>query len=399
MSSYRVISQDNHVIEPYDLWTSRAESKFAWRVPHVESLEEGDVWFCDGLKMGSVDGGSANVGDRFEDPENKMSKLITINDVRPGGYLPEEHVKDLDIDGQDVSIVYPTKGFLLFAVPDGALLDAICRSYNDWVGEFCGAFPKRIKGIAMINTDDVQVGVKELERCAKMGFVGAMIASYPSVAQLYDNPAYEPFWAAAQDLEMPLSLHISCNRYSPSEEFADPANRWARPAVIMNYAYWPQMSLADIIFSGVFERYPKLQVGSVEYELSWATHFLDRLDYTYTDRMPPKLDATTKSPSQNRAAWSIRRPLANPMVRFKDGVLPSDFFHSNVFLGFQEDALGIRDRHIIGVDNLQWGSDYPHTESTFPRSREILENILADCTEEEKAKIVGGNAERIYRLD
>ena len=384
MSSYRVISQDNHIIEPPDLWTSRAESKYAWRVPHVESLEEGDVWFCDGRKIGGVSGGSANVGNRFVDPDNKGFSF-RINDIRPGGWLPEEHVKDLDIDGQDVSIVYPTKGFLLYGIPDGDLLNALCRSYNDWVGEFCGAIPKRLKGIAMLNVDDVEVGVRELERCAKMGFVGAMIPVYPLEEQLYDNPAYEPLWAAAQDLGMPLSLHIAGNRYSPVQEFADPDI--ARPAFICNAAYWPQMSLTDIIFSGVFERYPKLQVGSVEHELSWAPHFLDRIDYTYTDRMPPPIES------------SQGRPSAHPQVRFKDGVLPSDFFHSNVFMGFQEDALGIRDRHIIGVDNLQWGSDYPHAESTFPRSREILENILADCTEEEKAKIVGGNAERIYRLD
>ena len=77
---------------------------------------------------------------------------------------------------------------------------------------------------------------------------------------------------------------------------------------------------------------------------------------------------------------------------------PSDYFHRNVFLGFQEDDLGIRLRDIIGVDNLQWGSDYPHMESTFPKSQEILEEILMDCTEEEKAKIAGGNAARVYRL-
>ena len=384
MASYRVISQDNHIIEPYDLWTSRAESKYAWRVPHVESLEEGDWWFCDGRKIGNVTGGSGNVGNRFIDPDNKKRNL-RVNDVHPGGYIPEEHVKDLDIDGQDVSIVYPTEGFLLYGIPDGELLDSICRSYNDWVGEFCGTIPKRLKGIAMLNVDDVGVGIKELERCAKMGFVGAMIPVYPLPEQLYDNPMYEPLWAAAQDLGMPLSLHIAGNRYSPVQEFADPDI--ARPAFICNAAYWPQMSLADIIFSGVFERYPKLQVGSVEHELSWATHFLDRLDYTYTDRMPPPID-----PSQGR-------PSTHKRTRFKDGVLPSDFFHSNVFLGFQEDAMGIRDRHIIGVDNLQWGADYPHAESTFPRSREILENILADCTEEEKAKIAGGNTARIYHLD
>ena len=80
-------------------------------------------------------------------------------------------------------------------------------------------------------------------------------------------------------------------------------------------------------------------------------------------------------------------------------MLPSDYFHRNVFLGFQEDGLGIRDRDIIGVDNILWGSDYPHQESTFPRSREILEEILVDCTEDEKAKIVGGNAKRVYHLD
>ena len=78
---------------------------------------------------------------------------------------------------------------------------------------------------------------------------------------------------------------------------------------------------------------------------------------------------------------------------------PATFFHNNVFLGFQEDALGIRDRHIIGVDQLLWGGDYPHTESTFPRSRQILEEILAECSEEEKAKIVAGNAARVYGFD
>ena len=136
------------------------------------------------------------------------------------------------------------------------------------------------------------------------------------------------------------------------------------------------MSITDIIFTGVFERYPKLQIGAVEHELSWAPHFLDRIDYNYSQRA---------------------RGISG--CRFKNMMLPSDFFHRNVFLGFQEDALGIKLRDIIGVDTLQWGSDYPHQESTFPRSRQILEEILADCTEEEKAKIAGGNAARIYDLD
>ena len=136
------------------------------------------------------------------------------------------------------------------------------------------------------------------------------------------------------------------------------------------------MSLTHMIFSGVFERYPKLQIGAIEEQLMWVPYFLDRIDYHYTQ-------AAT----------------GTGVYRFKDDAFPSDFFHRNVFLSFQEDSLGIKLRDVIGVDGLLWGSDYPHQEATWPRSREIIEEILVDCTEKEKVKIVGGNAARIYRLD
>ena len=373
MSSYRVISSDDHVVEPVDLWTSRAESKFKYRVPHVESLEEGDWWFCDGRRALALGAAGALAGVRFEEPEN-LTREARMEEVRPGGYIPEEHIKDMDIDGIDVSIIYPTVGLVIYSMPDSELLTFNCRIYNDWLGEFCGAFPKRLKGIAMLNLDDVQVGVKELERCAKKGFAGAMISVYPPEKRPYDQPEYEPLWAAAQDLEMPLSLHVGTNRPGPDQEYLILTRS---PAAMANLEHWVRMSLANIIFGGVFERYPKLQVGSVEHELSWAPNFLERIDYNYTQRVTELFGED----------------------RFKSDALPSDFFHNNVFLGFQEDGLGIRLRDVIGVDNLMWGSDYPHAESTFPRSREILEEILTDCTEEEKAKIVGGNAARVYGLD
>ena len=373
MADRRIISSDNHVIEPVDLWTSRVEPKYAWRAPHVEDLgDQGDFWVCDGRKIIGVTGGSDKVGVRFEDPDLMHAAGKTEN-VRPGGYDPDEHVKDLDIDGMDVSILYPTVGFMLYGLPDSELLDSLCKSYNDWVEEFCSANPKRLKGIAMFNVDDVGVGIKELERAHKMGFIGAMLAVYPLEGHFYNLPKYDDLWAASVDLGMPLSLHIAGNRYSPVQELADPDI--ARPAFICNSDYWPRMSICDMIFGGVFQRFPKLQVGSVEHELAWVPHFLDRMDYTYSQR--------------------------GNMVgkgNFKDGVLPSDFFRSNCFVGFQEDAVGIRDRHAIGVDTLQWGADYPHSEGTFPRSQEIIEAILADCTEEEKNKIVGGNVARVYNL-
>ena len=133
MSSYRVISADNHVFEPPDLWTSRAEAKFKERAPRVESLEAGDFWFCDGNRVLGVEG-NAREAPRSEE-------------VRLGGYIPEEHAKDMDMDGVDVNLVYPTIGLFLYSGPDSDLLTSNIRSYNDWVGEFCNAIPSRLKGV------------------------------------------------------------------------------------------------------------------------------------------------------------------------------------------------------------------------------------------------------------
>ena len=377
MSNYTIISSDNHIYEPPDVWTSRVDVSFRDRAPRVVRLEdEGDWWFCDGHKiMGAFAG--AQAGRRFEAPE-KLSRKDLFENVRPGGYLPEAHVKDMEADGVDAAVIYPTAGLLMFGVPDSELLSAIFRGYNDWLAEFCKPFPRQLKGIAMLNIDDVQAGVNELERCSKLGLAGAMITCYPPEGRPYESPEYEPLWAAAQDLGMPLGLHIGTNRPGPGQEFAAGIGELTA-AFVCNADHWVRMSLAQMIYSGVFERYPKLQVGSIEMELSWAPHFLDRLDYNFKQRARDLF---------KKGYWD----------RYTGDMLPSDYFHRNVFLGFQEDALGVKERHIIGVDNLQWGSDYPHPESTFPRTRQILNEILADCTEAEKAKIAGGNAARIYHL-
>jgi predicted TIM-barrel fold metal-dependent hydrolase len=372
MAAYKFISSDSHIYEPRDLWTERIEPQFRERAPRVVSQEDGDWWYCDGHKVIGTGAGS-QTGVRFKDPD-ALTRTDRFEQVRLGGYIPEEHVKDMDLDGVYGGVVYPTVGLLLYAtVRDNQLFTAICKAYNDFCAEFCSAYPERLKGIAMINLDDIQEGIRELERARQLGLPGAMITKYPPEDRSYDRPEYEPFWAAAQDLEMPLGMHIATNRPGPGQEFQDPDT--LRPAFLTNVDHWVRVSLAHIIFSGVFERYPRLKVGTVEQELSWIPHFLDRIDYTYTQRA-------------RRDYWH----------RFKGNALPSDFFHQNVFCSFQEDALGVRERYTIGVDNLLWGSDYPHQESTFPKSQEILAQILEGVPAEEQAKIVGGNATRLYHF-
>lgn len=374
MAGYRVISSDSHVIEPRDLWSTRIDPKFRDRAPRVErrTEDESDWWVCENVK--AISGGSGSqAGRRFTDPEN-LSFAGTFEEVRPGGYIPQEHVKDMDIDGVEVDILYATAALLFFGVPDSDLLSAVFKAYNDWIAEFCQPYPKRIKGIAIINLDDVDEGIEELERCANLGLVGATITVYPIEGRAYDSPEYESFWAAAQDLDIPLSLHIVTNRFTDGVNYVDLEGTSTGGGA--NVDYWVRTSLGNMIFSGVFERYPNLQVGSIEHEIAWAPYFLNRMDYTYT-----------------------QTPSTSVPYRFKENMLPSDYFRRNCFLGLMEDDIGIEMRNFIGIDSLLWGSDYPHQESTFPRSRQILEEILVACTNEEKAKIAGGNCARVYHLD
>ena len=211
MGTYRVFSSDSHVFEPADLWTSRVEHRFRDRAPHVVSLEDGAWWFCDGLRVAGL-GLGAQVGVRFEEPE-KLRQAGSYETVRLGGYIPEEHVTDMDADGVDGGVIFPSIGFMLYnMVPDSELLTALFRTYNDWLGEFCRPYPDRLKGVALLIIDDVSAGIKEMERCAKLGLVGAMIPVHPPEGRRYSSPEYEPLWARSQDLGMSLKpprLHQS----------------------------------------------------------------------------------------------------------------------------------------------------------------------------------------------
>ena len=167
-----------------------------------------------------------------------------------------------------------------------------------------------------------------------------MITEYPAEDHRYDQPEYEPFWAAAAALDLPLSLHTATRRQGKIRGAGPGTLRDASSRATK--AFYPALSLCDMIFSGVFERHPRLTLAIVEFELSWAPNVLTSMDYTYRERH------------------------GEAIYRFKNGMLPSDFFHRNVVLSFQEDAIGIRLRDVIGTDNMMWGSDYPHSESTFP---------------------------------
>jgi predicted TIM-barrel fold metal-dependent hydrolase len=372
MGNDLVISSDSHVFEPPDLWTERIDTAFRARAPRMQRVGDVDHLVVESGQTLAGIGLISGAGLRFATPES-ISSHGRFEDVHTGGYDPQQHLADMRLDGVAGEVIYPSQGLFYFKIVDSQLMSATFRTYNDWLAEFCSTDPQRLKGIAMINLDDIQEGIQELERSAKMGLVGAMISEYPAEAKRYDQPEYEPFWAAAQELGMPLSLHTATRREGKIRGAGEKTLRDASGRATK--VFYPATSMCDMIFSGVFERYPKLQLAIVEFELAWVPHLLASMDYTYRERHEEAL------------------------YRFKNHMCPSDFFHRNVVLSFQEDDIGIRLRDVIGVDNMMWGSDYPHSESTFPQSRQILDRILADVPPEEKAKIVGGNTARLYNFD
>ncbi len=371
MGAYRIISSDSHVFEPADLWTRRVEARFRDRAPHWVREGEYDQLIVDGQKVGAI-GLISQAGTRFEAPE-EITFQGQLAGVRPGGWDPDAHVKDMDLDGIDGGVLYPSNGLFLFKVSDLELRSVIFRAYNDWLAEFCQTHPQRLKGIAMLNVHCLPEAVDELQRCAKLGLAGAMISVFPGPDCLYDRPQYDTLWAAAQDLALPISLHTATQSPTPAVYGTDTTAQTA--TFRANIDYWVRHSLADIIYSGVFDRFPHLKVGAIEFELAWVPYFLRMLDYVYVER-------------QQQAFY-----------RYQDGRLPSDVFRSNVFLSFQEDDLGIQLRDHIGVETLMWGSDYPHAESTFPKSQDILTQIFKGVPEDEQAKIAGENAARLYQFN
>jgi predicted TIM-barrel fold metal-dependent hydrolase len=367
-----ILSSDSHVFEPPDLWTTRIDAAFRHRAPRLRRVDGADQIVVEDDRFVSGIGLISNAGARFEAPET-ISGQGRFEDVHRGGYDPDQHLADMRLDGVAGEVLYPSQGLFYFRIADSALMSAIFRAYNDWLADFCRTDPARLKGIAMVNLDDVQEGIRELERTARLGFAGAMITEYPIEDRRYDQPMYEPFWAAAAALRMPLSLHTATRRQGKIRGAGDKTLRDASSRATK--AFYPAISMCDMIFSGAFERHPSLRLAIVEFELAWAPHLLATMDYTYRERHEEAI------------------------YRFKGDARPSDFFHRNVFLSFQEDAVGIRLRDVIGVDNMMWGSDYPHSESTFPQSRKILGEILAGVPEDEQAKIAGANTARLYGFD
>ena len=332
-----IISADSHTMEPPDLWVTRVDAAFRDRAP------------------------------RF--PEHKVGEGFQQH---PGGHDPHERIKEMSQDGVSAEVLYPTLGLNLYSQEEAALQEACFRAYNDWAIEYCRVAPERLPGIAMISCYDVDHAVRELERCARAGLKGSLIWQAPHPDLPFRSDHYDRFWAASQDLGMPVNLHILTGHGYFNEQRWKVGPDHYRGSV--NLKLLDAMdALYDFIFWGILERFPKLKVVIVENEVGWLPFSLQQWDYYYL---------------------RFRRQDPVPMT-----MLPSEYFARQVYATFFNDTAG---GHAFdwwsGVDNCMWSNDFPHPNSTWPNSLKVIERDLGHLPADKRAKLVRENVVKLYGL-
>ncbi len=360
MTTPRAVSADSHIVEPPDLWTQRIDKSFRDRAPHVELDAEGvNRFYMEG---------------RPPQPIRALGTPLAMwgkqtEESRRGGYDPAARVEDMAVDGILAELLYPSMALSIFGIEDSGLQAACFRAYNDWLAEFCSAEPRRLHGVALIPIYDSAVAVKELKRTAAMGLKGAAIWGTPPVELNFETEHHEPFFAQAEAMGIPVSLHCFTGGSH---------RRWEHKSFCAPYAlsrHMIQESITYLIFDKLFERYPKLTVISVENDLGWVPYLKQRLDYVYTG----------KGPRYNEF--------------FESGMLPSEIFDRNVKCTFMRDLVGTKTIDFIGPDVLMWLTDYPHDDSTWPHSQDVIAREFAHVDSEVKDRAIYRNCVDLYGLD
>jgi predicted TIM-barrel fold metal-dependent hydrolase len=368
MATNQVISADSHFVEPPGMWAERIDRKFRDRAPHTEKNlkgREGEFFVCENITPIQVAGFFGSGKSSEELPEHFKHGF----DAAPKSvWDPAERLKEQDRDGVSAEALYTSMGMLLYGLDDAELRAACFRAFNDYAAEYCSHNPKRLLGLGTIELAEVPTGVAELQRCAEKGLRGVLVWGSPPEDKPYSHRDYDPFWAAAQDLDMPISLHILTGRRGSGIDFRHILRSY------MTLAHSIQVSFADLVLGGVLERHPRLKFVSAENDISWLPHFCYRIDHAY-DRL--------------RHFEGTSLPLK-----------PSEYMKRQVWATFQFETENVSFTcEKYGADKLMWSSDYPHTDSPWPRSREFIETWIGTIGESQKQKVLGGNVASLYRLN
>jgi predicted TIM-barrel fold metal-dependent hydrolase len=352
----RLISADDHMdlnVLPPKLWLERLPVKFREQAPRVVETPDGPWW---------------QAGGKLITPSGKKAAANKDHGLgfRPAD--PKSRLEDMDKDGVDASVIYGPPGGLRF--PEQELNDACLGAYNDWALEFNTHAPRRLLTLALLPSHAPGVAQAELERVAKAGHRGVVLDLHESKVPAF-MPAWENFWAAANEAAIPVHFHLGGGLHSLSPK----PNSWLMPARVSVIPMQLDESIPGMIFSGLLERYPKVKIVLGESGLGWIPYVLERMDFEYRNYFERIQD-----------------------YRIKE--LPSFYWQRQMFATYEEDVFGLEHIEHIGAGNVMWASDYPHGDTTWPHSRKhIMESPLGKLTEAQRRAITCDNAARVYGLN
>jgi predicted TIM-barrel fold metal-dependent hydrolase len=389
-----LISVDDHVLEPGHVWESRLPSKYKELGPLLRTDEKGEAWFYEGKRMPTI-GLSAAAGKKKEE----FSPLpMTYATMRPGCYDPKARLEDMDRDGVLASLCFPSFprfcGQTFYEGEDKTLGMLCVQAYNDWmVEEWAGADSGRFIPMILIPLWDPKGAAKEIERMAGKGARAVAFSENPSplgLPSIHDaNRFWDPVFAAAADTNMPICTHLGSSSKLPQPSPDTP--------MISTVAMTPIVSIAatciEWLFSGIFHRYPSLKLCLSEGGIGWIPYALERCDYVV----------------ERQGYWAAKGGMTGDATKgeaqYVEGaegldlsIPPSQLFREHVFGCFIDELHGPKNIDAIGVDNVMIETDYPHTDSSWPNSIEIAHQNLAHLGDDDKYKILRGNAERVFNF-
>ena len=372
MPDFKLISADSHVVEPPEMWVDYITPSFKDRAPRIVKDPpgfKGHYFIIEGMEPKKIVG-LFNAGLSPKEVKEQQDRDPDFEECPPGAFDPKARMVDLERDGVEAEVIYTSLAFDLFRLKDAPFQEAVFAAYNTWLAEFCQTNPKHLVGLGLIPLMNVEEGIKELNRCAELGLRGGVIMASPPDGLSYSNPMYEPFWAAAADLSMPISLHILTGHADESKAEGMFKENYVR---VIGIIHEIQRSFSQIMFSGVLERHPGLTIVSAENDIGWVPHFLFRAD-----------------------RWWEKQQYTNP-TELK--MTPREYALRQFYVSYQTDPVGLQLADYFGEDNYAWASDYPHGASTFPNSKEIVDEDFAGLPEIYKRKITRDNVIKLYNMD
>ncbi len=368
-----LVSVDDHVVEPPDMFEGRVPAKWAGREPKVVHNDDGtDVWSYEGSRIPNV-GLNAVVG---RPPEEYGIEPTSFAEMRPGCYDINERIRDMNANGVLGSMCFPSFvqfcGQLFARTEDKDLAAAMVRAYNDWhIETWCGTYPGRFIPLSIPMLWDPNLMAAEVRRVAAMGCHAVTFSENPSKLgwPSFHSDHWDPFWAACEEAGTVVCLHIgsSSTLAIPSPDSPFDVLIALQPVNIIQCA-------ADLLFSPVLRKYPSLRIALSEGGIGWIPYFLERVDYVYS----------------HHKAWTGQD--------FGD-MLPSQVFNERIITCFIDDAFGVENRHHIEINNVCWECDYPHSDSTWPTAPEMAMKYLAGVPDDEVNKITHANAIQHFHFD